>query len=89
LSHANARTNEYGRHLAVQRYLAGHKVRDIAGQPGISRTTVYKWIGRFHTEGWAGLSDRSSAPHRRPRQVPLAVELKVLQAGVDRHCGPV
>ena len=35
LSHAtNARTNEYGRNLAVERYLAGHKVRDIAGQLG-------------------------------------------------------
>ena len=34
LSHAHARTNEYGRNLAVERYLAGHKVRDIAGQLG-------------------------------------------------------
>jgi transposase InsO family protein len=89
LPHANARTNEYGRHLAVQRYLAGHKVRDIAGQLGISRTTVYKWIGRFHEQGWAGLTDRSSAPRRRPRQVPLDVELVILLARVDRHAGPV
>lgn len=89
MPHANARTNEYGRHLAVQRYLAGHKVRDIAGQLGISRTTVYKWIGRFHREGWAGLADRSSAPRRRPRQVPLDVELVILLARVDGHAGPV
>ena len=72
LSHANARTNEYGRNLAVERYLAGHKVRDIAGQLGISRTTVYKWIARYALEG---LADRSSRPHRSPRQVPLEVEL--------------
>ena len=58
LSHANARTNEYGRNLAVERYLAGHKVRDIAGQLGISRTTVYKWIARYALEGPAGLADR-------------------------------
>ena len=44
MPHANARTNEYGRNLAVERYLAGHKVKDIAAQLGISRTTVYKWI---------------------------------------------
>jgi transposase InsO family protein len=42
LPHANARTNEYGRNLAVQRYLAGHRVQDIAAQLGIGRTTVYK-----------------------------------------------
>jgi transposase len=42
VSHANARTNEYGRKLAVQRYAAGHKVKDIAAQLGISRTTVYR-----------------------------------------------
>lgn len=40
--HANARANEYGRNLAVERYAAGHKLKDIAAQLGISRTTVYK-----------------------------------------------
>jgi transposase InsO family protein len=89
LSHANARTNEYGRNLAVQRYLAGHKVRDIAPQLGISRATVYKWIARFKAEGAAGLHDRSSRPRRSPRQVPLDVELRVLQARMDLHVGPV
>ena len=89
MPHANARTNEYARNLAVQRYLAGHKVRDIAGQLGISRTTVYKWIGRFRAEGAAGLTDRSSRPRTSPRQLPLAVELRVLQARMDLHAGPV
>lgn len=87
--HANARTNEYGRRLAVQRYLAGHKVKDVAAQLGISRTTVYKWIARFASEGPAGLADRSSRPRRSPRRVPLAVELAVLQARVDLHVGAV
>ena len=89
MSHANARTNEYGRHLAVQRYAAGHRVKDIAAQLGISRTTVYKWIARFAAQGPAGLIDRSSRPRNSPRQVPLDVELKVLAARVDLHVGPV
>jgi transposase InsO family protein/transposase-like protein len=89
LPHANARTNEYGRNLAVQRYLAGHRVKDIAAQLGISRTTVYKWIARFGSEGSAGLADRSSRPHVSPRQVPLAVELQVLAARLEHHVGPV
>jgi transposase InsO family protein len=79
----------YGRNLAVERYLAGHKVKDIAGQLGVSRTTVYKWIARYALEGPAGLADRSSRPHRSPRQVPLAVELHILQARLDLHAGPV
>ncbi len=70
MSHANARTNEYGRKLAVERYLAGHKVKDIAAQLGISRTTVYKWIRRFQAEGAAGLRDRSSRPRTSPRRLP-------------------
>ena len=89
MSHVNARTNEYGRHLAVQRYLAGHKVKDIASQLGISRTTVYKWIARFHEAGRAGLADRSSRPHRSPRRTPLDVELLILQARLHLHAGPV
>ena len=89
VSHANARLTQYARHLAVQRYLQGHKVRDIAGQLGVSRTTVYKWIARFHTEGPAGLADRSSRPRTSPSQLPLRVELRVLLARVDQHTGPV
>jgi len=89
LSHANARTNEYGRRLAVERYLAGHRVKDIAGQFGLSRTTVYKWIARYTTEGPAGLSDRSSRPRTSPRQTPLQVELQVLLARMQRHVGSV
>lgn len=89
MSHANARLTEYARHLAVQRFLDGHKVRDIAGQLGVSRTTVYKWIARFQTEGAAGLTDRSSRPRNSPRQLPLRVELRVLLARIDHHAGPV
>ena len=89
MSHANARTNEYGRNLAVQRYLAGHKVSDVAAQLGISRTTVYKWIARFHAEGPAGLVDRSSRPRTSPRRTSLLVELTILLARLDLHAGPV
>jgi transposase InsO family protein len=88
LPHANARTNAYGRDLAVRRYLAGHRVRDIAGQLGISRTTVYKWIARFAAEGPAGLADRSSRPRMSPRRTPRHVELAILAARIERHAGP-
>ena len=89
MPHANARLNEYGRKLAVERYLAGQKAKDVAAQLGVSRTTVYKWIARYALEGPAGLVDRSSRPHRSPRQVPIAVELQVLRARLELHAGPV
>jgi transposase InsO family protein len=89
LPHANARTNEYGRNLAVHRYQAGHKVRDIASQLGISRTTVYKWIARFRSEGATGLADKSSRPRTSPCRTPLHVELSILLARLEHHAGPV
>lgn len=33
---------------------------------GISRRVGYKWLARFEAEGFAGLHDRSRAPHSRP-----------------------
>ena len=89
MPHANARLNEYGRNLAVQRCLNGHRVRDVASQFGVSRTTIYKWLARFRAEGSAGLADRSSRPNSSPRRTPLHVELQVLLARLDQHAGPV
>lgn len=89
MAHANARLNEYGRQLAVERYLAGHKVRDIAGQLGVSRPTIYKWIARFREGGRAGLADRSSRPHQCPRQTPKRIELRIVLARLNRRVGPV
>lgn len=57
LSQADARTNEYGRNRAGHWCLAGHTVRDVAAQFGISRTTAYKWIARFRAEDVAGHAD--------------------------------
>jgi transposase len=87
--HANARLNEFGRNLAVQRCLAGHKVGDVAAQLGVSRTTVYKWLARFRAEGPAGLADRSSRPRTSPRRTALRVELAILTARLEQHAGPV
>jgi transposase InsO family protein len=36
---------------------------------GVSRRIGYKWLGRYHAEGVAGLMDRSRAPLRHPRAV--------------------
>jgi transposase InsO family protein len=52
----------------------GWSVAATSRAHGVCRSTVYKWLARFESEGEAGLFDRSSAPHRvanrtRPRLV--------------------
>lgn len=46
---------------------------------GISERTAAKWLARWRSEGEAGLLDRSSAPRRRPTQLP-ADRVKAIEA---------
>lgn len=64
-THANARTTLKGRQLLVDRVLKeGWGVSSAASAMGISRSTAYKWLGRYESEGRSGLVERSSAPRR-------------------------
>lgn len=78
MSHANARLTERGRLLVCERVLAGYRVADVASQVGCSRTTVYKWLARYRSEGRAGLADRSSRPRRCPHATSPEREAAVL-----------
>jgi transposase InsO family protein len=89
VSHANARLNEYGRHLIVQRVLAGHKPGEVAKQVGVSRQTVYKWVRRYLAEGQAGLADRSSRPHSSPTRTSSKVVARITRARLKHFAGPV
>ena len=56
----------------------------------ISRKTGYKWIARYHTEGPAGLVNRSRRPHSSPEQTDDALRRAIRDArrrsGLDnRH----
>jgi len=44
-----------------------------ASAAGISERSARKWLGRWRTEGEAGLLDRSSAPRRIPNRTPEAI----------------
>ena len=69
--HPNAKTCPNGRRLLVRRVREeGATVQKTAGQLGISVRTAYKWLARHRDEGHGGLVDRSSRPHRIPRQTP-------------------
>ncbi|BCW94442.1 MAG: hypothetical protein KatS3mg007_2336 [Thermoanaerobaculum sp.] len=63
---------------ALVRYATRHGIRAAAREFGCSRNTVRTWLRRFQRQGLQGLSDRSRAPHRRPRQTPQEVEALVI-----------
>jgi transposase InsO family protein len=77
--HRNARLNVHGRLLLVERVCRqGRPVAHVAKELGISRQCAHRWISRFQAEGPAGLADRSSRPHRSPRQTPAELEAQVV-----------
>jgi transposase InsO family protein len=68
--HGNARTCPNSRRLLVERVAReGWSVTAAAAAAGVSERTVWRWLKRWREEGPAGLLDRSSRPHRRPRQL--------------------
>jgi len=66
-------------------YLAGDaSMTELASTYGVSRPTVYYWVGVYDREGPAGLAGGSRRPHRMPRATPPEIVAEVLQAR-DRH----
>jgi len=89
VAHPKARLNAAGRELLVTRVsVLGWSAATAADAQGISRSTVYKWVRRFRTEGTAGLADRSSRPHRSPRATPAAEVARILEAREQWRWGP-
>ena len=77
--HKNARLTIHGRALLVRRVIdEGLRPIEVAQAAGVSPRTVYKWLTRFRSEGWAGLRDRSSRPGRFPHQTAEQVQLEVI-----------
>jgi transposase len=69
--HANARTCPKSRRLLVGRIEEeGWSLAAAAEAAGVSERTAAKWLARWRAHGEAGLRDRSSAPRRRPTQLP-------------------
>jgi transposase len=61
--HGNAALSFRQRERMVRRVVdEGWSVREVALAAEVSARTAGKWVGRYRTEGAAGLLDRSSAP---------------------------
>ena len=84
MAHANARLTPAGRLTLVGRIAAQPRrpIAHIAHEMGISRTTAYRWWGRYQQLGEAGLVDRPSIPLHSPKRT--AARLHVPASTVHR-----
>jgi transposase len=72
--------------LVEQRYQAvlevlveGATVTEVAGDFGVTRQSVHRWLRRYAAQGLAGLVDQSTAPGSCPHQMPPAVEAAIVE----------
>ncbi len=78
--HPNAKLTPKTRRLLADRIRKEHwPVARAARAAGVTRRTAYKWLKRFEDGGEGALQDRSSRPHRIPRQTPRKVLRRVEQ----------
>jgi transposase InsO family protein len=66
------------RYQAVLEVLDGASVVDVARRFGVARQMVYRWLGRYATEGLRGLADRSCRPLSCPHQMAAVVEARIV-----------
>src|SRR4029453_17821135 len=74
------------RYDAVRAVLGGRGVTEVAARYGVSRQSVYTWVGRYRAGGLAGLSDRSHRPNHSPDKTSAEVEAAVCELR-RRHPG--
>src|SRR5215213_8235897 len=67
------------RYRAVLEVMAGVPVTEVAGRYGVSRQSIHTWLGRYRSEGPAGLADRSHRVHQHPWQIPARLESAVCE----------
>ncbi|MBF6209240.1 IS481 family transposase [Streptomyces gardneri] len=89
MSHRNAPLSELGR-LRLARCVVddGWPLRRAAERFQVSATTAKRWADRYRTVGTAGMSDRSSRPHRNPNRTPTRTERRIIKVRLLRRWGP-
>jgi transposase InsO family protein len=84
----SAKLTVHGRWLLVRRIDQGWPPARAAEAQGVSVATADKWRRRWRTEGWAGLADRSSRPHRCPGRLSATREQAILAYRAAHRVGP-
>jgi transposase InsO family protein len=68
------------RYKAVLAVIAnGRTVGEVAGEWGVCRQTMHRWLARYENDGLEGLGNRSCRPVHCPHQTPPEVEAVVLE----------
>jgi transposase InsO family protein len=68
------------RYKAVLAVIAnGRTVGEVAGEWGVCRQTMHRWLARYENDGLEGLGNRSCRPMHCPHQTPPQVEAVVLE----------
>jgi transposase InsO family protein len=92
--HRNARLGLAGRRALVADVESGCSCREAARRRGVSPTTACKWWRRWsqapreHRQTLACLEDRSSRPHRSPRQLSAGEQARICAARRRSGWGP-
>ena len=55
-----------------------HTITELSEVYGVSRKTIYKWIGRYEAEGPPGLEERSRVPVSHPNAIPLKIAREIV-----------
>ena len=85
--HKNARLTVHGRERIVRQAMSGQTPKAVALAAGVCPQTIRKWVSRYCAEGFAGLRDRSSRPHRLRRPTSQQVVEKIEQLRRQRWTG--
>ena len=86
--HKNARLTPHSRGELVRRVLEERQSsRTVAAAFGVCQRTVRKWVKRFELEGYEGLKDRSSRPHRLHNPTPPVLVTRIEQLRRQRRSG--
>jgi transposase InsO family protein len=83
--HKNARLTPVGRSLVVHRIARRESITEVAREMGVSLRTVRKWVQRYRAAGEAGLTDRSSRPHRSPTALRRTPRRQIARLRRKRH----
>ncbi len=90
MSHANAALTPKAR-LKLARLVVddGWPIARAAERFQVSWPTAKRWADRYRQQGDAGMTDRSSRPHRSPNKTPQPAVRKIVHLRWKHRLGPV
>lgn len=86
--HTNTRLTVHSRYWMIQQYEQGVPVKVLAEQLHVSRTNIYRWLKRYEQEGYPGLVNRCSRPHKIHYRLSAEEELQLQEQRLNRRWGP-